>query len=62
MNESETISPEQDLTERSSPVRNTQQPATSGNQIVNPDVLRRIREALHGGIGDVVEFVEFVEE
>ena len=25
---------------------------------VNPDVLRRICEALHAGIGDVMEFVE----
>ena len=62
MNESETISPEQDFTERSSPVRNTRQPATPGNQIANPDVLRRNCETLHVGIGDVVEFVEFVEE
>ncbi len=37
MNESETISPEQDLTERSSPVQNTQQPVTPGNQIANMD-------------------------
>ncbi len=37
MSESETISQEQDVTERGSPVQNGQQPVTPGNQIANMD-------------------------
>ena len=37
MNESETISREQDVMEHGSPVQNAQQPVAPGNQIANMD-------------------------